>query len=480
MPMPVLTMAQMRDWEQATWAAGQTEDAVIRRVGHAVAQHALRLTRPGELILILAGKGHNGEDARCARAHLAERRVDVLDVMDPAADLPRLDALLGLRPALVIDGLFGIGLNRPLSPEWVRFIQRVNDAQVRVMSMDLPSGLHADTGQPQGGAIRASVTLTVGAPKVGLLQEPAWPFVGRLEVLHEVGLAPCPGTTELQWTLGEDFAGFPPDRPAATHKGSYGHLVIIAGSLGYHGAAVLAARGAQRAQPGLITLYTLDTVYPVVASQLQAVMVSPCPPPAQWPASATAILFGPGLAAAGMPDQIKSLVRDSWSHSSLPVVVDASALDWLPAGGVPEGALRVITPHPGEAARLLGTTPPQIQSSRLQALRLLSERFGHAWVVLKGHQTLAGRSTGPVYVNSSGNPHLAQGGSGDVLSGFLAGWLAQPALQVDPLKAIRCAVWQHGAAADRLQTIRPNWVVEELVEQLGTAERGHPCPPGVG
>jgi ADP-dependent NAD(P)H-hydrate dehydratase / NAD(P)H-hydrate epimerase len=469
MPMPVLTVAQMRDWEKATWDAGQTEDEVIRRVGQAVACHALRLTRPGELILILAGKGHNGEDARCARTYLSDRRVDLLEVLDPAADFPKLDALLRLRAALVVDGLFGIGLNRPLSREWVRFIQRVNDAQAQILSVDLPSGLHADTGQPQGGAIRASVTLTVGAPKTGLFQESAWPFVGRLEVLHEVGLAPCLQTSELQWTMREDFAGLPPGRSAATHKGSYGHLAIAAGSLGYHGAAVLAARGAQRAQPGLITLYTLDTVYPVIASQLQAVMVSPCRPPAEWPGSVTAILLGPGLAATGIPDPIKGLVRDSWSQSSLPVVVDASGLDWLPPGAVPKGALRVITPHPGEAARLLGSTPQQIQSGRLQALRLISERFGHAWVVLKGHQTLVGRSTGPVYVNSSGNPHLGQGGSGDVLSGFLAGCLAQPALQVHPLKTIRYAVWLHGATADRLQAARSNWVVEELVEHLGAA-----------
>jgi hydroxyethylthiazole kinase-like uncharacterized protein yjeF len=465
MPMPVLTMAQMRAWEKATWAAGETEAGVIQRVGQAVAHYALRLSSPGDLIVILAGKGHNGEDARSAQAHLVARRFEVLEVMDPAADLTKLDALLGLRPALAIDGLFGIGLNRPLSGDWLRLIQRVNDAQVRVLSVDVPSGLHADTGQPQGGAIRASITLTVGAPKVGLLREPAWAFTGKLEVLREVGLVPCPQTSELQWGLPEDFIGFPSARPVATHKGSYGHLVILAGSLGFHGAAVLAARGAQRAQPGLITLYTLDSVYPVVASQLQAVMVVPWQPAAKWPGSVSAILIGPGL--AGMPESMKALVRDTWTQAALPVVVDASALDWLPPGALPEGALRVLTPHPGEAARLLDTTSQQIQSHRVEALRRLSERFGHAWVVLKGHQTLVGRSSGPIYVNSSGNPHLAQGGSGDVLSGYLAGWLAQPALSVDPLMAIRFAVWQHGMAADHLQAARPNWVIEELLEELG-------------
>ncbi len=460
-------MAQVRAWEKATWASGQTEAEVIQRVGRATAQHALRLTSPGQSILILAGKGHNGDDARCARAHLASRQVEVIDVTDPAADLPGLEAALGRHPALIVDGLFGIGLNRPLSAEWVRFIQRVNDAGVNVLSVDVPSGLHADTGEALGGAIKASVTVTVGAPKTGLLQEAAWPFVGRLEVLSDVGLAPCTESSGLQWSLPEDFDQYPPERPVATHKGSYGHLVLLAGSLGYHGAAVLAARGAQRAQPGLITLYTLDVVYPMIASQLQAVMVSPWQQSIQWPGTTTGILFGPGLAAASVPEPIKALVRETWGQANLPVVVDASALDWLPPGAVPEGAVRVITPHPGEAARLLGTTSREVQSDRVRALRHLSERFGHAWVVLKGHQTLVGRSSGPVFVNSSGNPHLAQGGSGDVLSGFMAGWLAQPVLQADPLQAIRYAVWQHGAAADRLQTTCPGWVVEELVLALG-------------
>ena len=467
MPMPVLTMAQMRAWEKATWAAGQTEAEVIRRVGGAVAEQALRLTSPGSPILILAGRGHNGDDARCAHAPLSDRRVELLDVADPAADLPKLEAALGRHPALIIDGLFGIGLNRPLSSEWVRFIQRVNDAGIKVLSVDVPSGLHADTGEALDGAVRASVTATVGAPKVGMLNSVAWPFVGRLEVLADIGLAACTESSDLQWSLPEDFKHYPPERLVSTHKGSYGHLALVSGSPGYHGAAVLAARGAQRAQPGLITLNTMEGVYSVVASQLQAVMVSPWQPSMPWPGSATALLFGPGLAVASVPESLRALVRDSWREAELPVVVDASALDWLPAGAAGEGALRVITPHPGEAARLLGTTSQQVQSDRLGALRRLSERFGHAWVVLKGHQTLIGRSTGPVFVNGSGNPHLAQGGSGDVLSGFIAGLLAQPVSLADPLKAIRYAVWQHGAAADRLQAACQTWVVEELILALG-------------
>ena len=466
MPIPVITVSQMREWEKATWATGQTEAEVIRLVGKRVAQLALRLTRPGDLILILAGKGHNGEDARASREHFGERRVDLLDVKDPAADLSKLDAILSLSPSLVIDGLFGIGLNRPLSPDWVRFIEGLNASRARVLAVDVPSGLNAETGQPEGAALESALTLTVGAPKRGMLANSAWQFVGRLEVATQVGLVPCPATSDLQWTLAEDFADFPPRRAVASHKGTYGHVAIIAGSRGYHGASVLAARGAQRAQPGLITLHSHVSVYFPVAAQLQAVMVAPWESKIELPNSYSGILIGPGLAAPDLPQEVKALTGQLWRESPLPIIVDASALVWLPAGKTPERAIRVITPHPGEAARLLGTTSDHIQSDRPAALTRLSSRFGDCYVVLKGHQTLVGRSTGPIFVNSSGNPHLAQGGSGDTLSGFLAGLLAQPALQANPLMTIRYAVWKHGAGADRLQAARPGWVVEDLIQEL--------------
>src|SRR5437660_7735846 len=194
MPLPVLSISQMREWEKATWAGGQTEAEVIRRVGMGVGRLAGRLTRPGELILILVGKGNNGADARAAREHLAERRVDVVEVKEPQTDLAKIQAVLSLRPALVIDGLFGIGLNRPLSAEWGTLIERINEAQLQVLAVDVPSGLNADSGEPQGAAIRATITLTIGAPKGGLVKPAAWPFVGRLEVASEVGLVPCAQT----------------------------------------------------------------------------------------------------------------------------------------------------------------------------------------------------------------------------------------------------------------------------------------------
>ena len=471
MPIPIISIAQMREWEQATWASGQTEAEVIRRVGKRIAEAALGLTHGGERLLLLAGKGHNGDDLRSAREHLNERRVDLLDVTDPAADFSKLEALLTLRPALIIDGLFGIGLNRPLSPDWVRFIEKVNAARLPVLAVDVPSGLNADTGEVEGTAIQATVTLTVGAPKTGMLREQAWPFVGRLEVAVEVGLLPCPLLSELQWTLPEDFNDYPPPRMAASHKGTYGHLVIVAGSVGYHGAAVLAARGAQRAQPGLITLYTAGAAYSPVASHLQAVMVSPWWTDPDLPHVSSAVLVGPGLASRDVPEDLKRWVRQMWRGSNLPMVVDASALNWLRSESVPRNSLRVVTPHPGEAARILGVAPKDVQANRLGTLRRLSENLGHAFVVLKGHQTLIGRAGASTFVNPSGNPYLAQGGSGDVLSGYIAGLLAQPTLQRDPLTLLRYAVWQHGFAADKLQAARNNWVVEDLVQELGASQK---------
>ena len=469
MSLPIISVSQMREWEKATWASGQTEAEVIRRVGKKVAQTALRLTRPDDLILLLAGPGHNGSDVRAAREHLPGRRIDQLNVSAPEADFPKLEAALAKAPALVVDGLFGIGLNRPLDEGWVNFIGRLNEARARVLAVDVPSGLNADTGETYGAALQALVTLTVGAPKSGLLRPAAGPFVGRLEVAHDVGLIPCPHSGEQLWTLPEDFTGFPPARPADGHKGGFGHLGMLAGSLGYHGAAVLAARGAQRAQPGLVTLYTHEPVYHAIAPQLQAAMVNVWTPTLKLPVAFSAVLIGPGLSAPDLPDEMKMMARRVWRDLLVPVIVDAGALDWLPLDPVPKNAIRVVTPHPGEAGRILKCSPQQVQANRPRALREVSRQLGNCWVVLKGQQTLIGRSTGAIFVNSSGNPQLAQGGSGDVLAGFLAALLAQPALQADAARTLRYAVWQHGAAADTLSATRANWIVEHLLGEIGNA-----------
>jgi len=469
MPLPVLSVAQMRAAETATWATGQTEAEVIRLVGKKIARRVRKLTRAGDTILFLVGKGHNGDDARAAAKQLEDRHAQVLEIFLPDTDLLPLETALQAKPAIIVDGLFGTGLNRPLSEAWQKIISTLNANQIPVLALDVPSGLNADTGETFGAAVRAALTLTIGAPKTGLLTAAASPFIGQLEVATDVGLLPFAPTGELLWTQAEDFVGFPPPRPAAGHKGDFGHAAIIAGSLGYHGAAVLAARGAQRAQPGLVTVYPQEEIFHAVAAQLQSTMVSPWRPVLKFPSSVSALLGGPGLVSPEQAEEMRINFRHWWRDWEHPFIVDASGLDFLAAEPVARKFIRVLTPHPGEAARLLNSTVPKIQADRPKALRELSRRFGHCWVILKGQHTLIGRSEGEIYVNSSGNPHLAQGGSGDLLAGYLTGLLAQPALQSDVAKTLRFAVWQHGAAADHLQATRANWTVEDLANAIGNA-----------
>ncbi len=469
MSIPVLSVPQMREWERATWATGVKEEEVIRRVGKRVARRARKLTRPGDTVLFLLGKGHNGDDARAAAKQLEERRVKQLEMFLADSSLLPLEMALAEKTALVVDGLFGIGLNRPLSEAWRKIIDTLNASRIPVLAIDVPSGLNAATGETFGTAVQAAVTLTVGAPKTGLMTTAAAPFVGRLEVTEDVGLIPCPLRAELNWIQPDDFEHFPPTRPVNGHKGTFGHATIVAGSLGFHGAAVLATRGAQRAQPGLTTLFTQENVYLPIAAQLQSAMVNAWSDQTPLPPNTTAALVGPGLAAPETTAKLKPLAQQLWREAGFPVIFDASALDWLEPATAPLTAPRVITPHPGEAARLLNRSSAAVQADRVGALRELSQKFGGCSVVLKGHQTLIGRATGNIFVNSSGNPQLAQGGSGDLLAGFITGLLAQPALQANVEPTLCYAVWQHGAAADNLSLTRHNWTVEDLAAEIGNA-----------
>jgi NAD(P)H-hydrate epimerase len=469
--IPLLSVAQMRQWENLSWEAGIAVDAVIQKVGRLAARRLLELTKSGDAIWILAGKGHNGDDARAIAPHLAERDTLVIDVTDPAQGLAEFSRHLQARaPRWIIDGLFGIGLNRPLDSAWRALIEAVNATDLPVLAIDVPSGLNADTGMAEGAAVKAALTLTLAAPKTGLLKAPE--FTGRVEVAPDIGLVPCPIRSDLNWTLPEDFTGLPPRRPVVANKGNYGHAAIFSGSLGYQGACVLAAQGALRARPGLVSAFPQEPVYLPIAAQLQSAMVHPWQPAQPLPKTCTAMLFGPGLAAKELPEALTEEMRSHWRCFPHAVVVDASALDWLPPGAIPARAARLITPHPGEAGRLLGCSAAEVQADRVKALRELSRKFGSCCVVLKGHQTLVGGSIGDIFINSSGNPALAQGGSGDLLAGYLTGLLAQPFWAADPLLAARYGVWQHGAAADLLSRTKPNWTVDDLEEHLGSVAAG--------
>lgn len=471
MSTPVLTIEQMRQWEQSTWASGRTEQEVIESVGREIATVVTRLTKPAARILILAGKGHNGDDARAALPHLAGREIKLLNITNPGAQLQELTEALRQNPDLVIDALFGIGLNRPLNSDWVALIESLNTSKLPVLAVDVPSGLNANNGEPEGAAVQATRTITVGAPKIGLLSTKAGRYVGRLAITGDVGFVPWNGETEQLWINGADFANFPPRRRVDGHKGTYGHVAVIAGSAGYHGAAILSARGAAKAMPGLITVLCESAVYIPIASQLQAQMVHSWSPDSKLPEKCNSIVIGPGLASPTLGKDWKEFLNQQWRSFEGAMVVDASALAWLePSSKLDPKFPRVITPHPGEAARMLGCNISDVQANRPRALRTLSERHGDCWVVLKGHQSLIGKSSGPIAVNSSGNPNLGQGGSGDLLAGYIGGLLAQSHL--DPKTAIEYAVWQHGAAADQIQ--KQSWGIEDLIEALGNV----PANPG--
>jgi NAD(P)H-hydrate epimerase len=209
-----------------------------------------------------------------------------------------------------------------------------------------------------------------------------------------------------------------------------------------------------------------------VAAQLQAVMVDTWVNALRKLPVATAILVGPGLAAESVAGRLKAEVQRLWREASVPLIVDASALDWLPRGVVAGPGPRVITPHPGEAARLLGVETAQVQGDRCGATRALSQAFGGCEVLLKGRHTVVGRAEGALSLNGSGNAQLAQGGTGDLLAGFLAGLLAQPELRSERhfMTTLRYAVWQHGAAADRLSERSRNWTPEDLAACLGDVD----------
>ncbi|MBL9128660.1 MAG: NAD(P)H-hydrate dehydratase [Verrucomicrobiales bacterium] len=472
MPAPVVTVEAMRAWEARTWAAGVDQAAVIRRAGLGVAGVAAAMASARAPVLILAGHGHNGDDAEVAGGALEGRAVTSCRLRAPESFAEARDWLArhrGRMDALVVDGMFGIGLNRAPEGAWATLVDAVNGSGIPVLAVDVPSGLDADTGRVLGIAVKASVTVTLGAVKRGLLEESASDHVGRLEVAHEIGLVPWDGASLGEWIVPADFVAFPPRRAASSHKGSYGHVVVVAGSRGYHGAAVLAARAAGRARPGLVTVVTEERTYVPVAAGLQSAMVRDWTGEAWDGFGATALVVGPGLASAGLSPAWRAEFLRVWHEATCPVVVDASALDWLPADS-PVAGMRVVTPHPGEAGRMLGRTSHEVQSDRVSAALGIVGRWAKVgvWVVLKGRHTLVVSPQRTWAVNGSGNPGLAQGGTGDVLAGYLGGWLAQPGMIADPGPVLRHAVWKHGAVADRLEASGDAWTAEDLAVAIGS------------
>jgi NAD(P)H-hydrate epimerase len=468
MPLPVITAEEMRAWEASTWESGIAPVEVIERVGRVLAAELMRRTRSGDRILVVAGPGNNGADAKACVRFLTDRQVVVVDATEPVSATGQLQDELSEPPDWIVDGVFGIGLNRPLDPAWAGLVDTLNRFRSFRVSIDVPSGLDATTGAVLGTAVQADETWTLGAPKTGLTVPTASAFTGRVRLFPDIGLRGRPRASGgLLWSVPGDFVGFPPRRPVDGHKGTFGHVTLLVGSQGYHGAAVLAARGALRARPGLTTLIVQPEILAVVAAQLSAPMVRSWTANLRLPENATSVVIGPGLAAKDLPVPFRDLASRTWREHEGAVLADASALDWLPPRSGLSSTLRVVTPHPGEAADMLDTTVKKVLADRVGSLREISRRLGNAWVVLKGFQTLVGRAEGPVWVNPTGNPGLGQGGTGDVLAGFLGGLLAQSRLAAMPERTLAYAVWEHGAAADRLEEASRNWSAEELNAEVG-------------
>jgi hydroxyethylthiazole kinase-like uncharacterized protein yjeF len=441
----------------------------MERAGRAVAEAARALaTDTGAPILVVAGPGNNGGDAWVAAAHLREsfHRVIVLDVAGAPPKAPEAQAARGvfaarggevvlgwpaIEPALVIDGLLGIGLARDVDGAYAQLIARMNACAGPVLAIDVPSGLDADTGRVCGSAVRATHTLTFLAHKPGLLTGAGVEHAGEVQV-DDLGTGErspeSPGTR----TTPDDVRGWLGPRARNAHKGTFGTLAIIGGSRGMVGAALLAARaalhcGAGKVYCGLLAADapTVDPVQPelmlrAVDDALSAQVLVVGPGAGQSPSATSATMFDRVLLPAVI-------------SSAKALVIDADALNTLAysdtlknALGAPRKGPTVITPHPGEAARLLKTDIAHIEADRVGSALELAQRF-NAEVVVKGAGSVCASPDGRWSINATGNPGLASGGTGDVLAGIVGALLAQG---LTAPRALRYAVCLHGAAADSL------------------------------
>jgi NAD(P)H-hydrate epimerase len=487
--MKLVTAAQMREMDRRAIEevgipslvlmenAGRTTYQVLR-------QEFPNLTGP---VAVVAGRGNNGGDGFVVARYLANAGIPVTVFLLGTRDQVQGDARVNLEilahlglevveitdeatldaeicrvahSRLLVDALLGTGLNAEVGGLLRLVIERVNSFKTPVLAVDIPSGLSADTGEPLGAAIKAQVTVTYGWPKIGQIVPPGRDYVGRL---WQVDLSIPPALAQgvpVELAEAQALRECLPPRPFASHKGTYGHVVILAGSEGKTGAATLTAEGALRAGAGLVTVGIPASLNDILEVKLTEAMTLPLPqaqgaralgvtalsPLLAFLADKTAVALGPGL---GTHPETRELVRQLARHLPLPMVIDADGLNALVGDSslVKEAAgPRILTPHPGEMARLLGCTSSEVQGARLDFAREAAARCG-ATMVLKGAQTLVADPQGLVSLNPTGNPALASGGTGDVLTGFIGGFLAQG---LDPWDAARLGVFLHGLAADYL------------------------------
>jgi len=413
--------------------------------GLAVARH-LENRGVVPIVLIVGEREHFKGDARtnltiCERLNIPMYEIRDADAVD--------DAIVHAADAdVLIDAIFGTGLNRPPSGVHAEVIRAMAELRLPVIAVDLPSGANASSPEPFDPCLRAEVTVAFAAPKICHVFDPAATYCGEV-IVADIAIPEVAIDDEgvpLALTTQQDIAPLFAPRLAATHKGTYGHVAIIAGSPGRSGAAVLCARGAIRTGAGLVTVMTDAETARIVHAGSAESMTWPNMDVQEFLKGKDAVLIGPGLPDN---DRAYSWVRSTVASIELPMVIDASALNAFAgrAGEInPQDRPRIITPHPGELARLLERETKEINSDRLAAAREAAN-LTRAIVVLKGHQTLIADPDGRVNVNPTGNPGMATGGMGDVLGGMIAALVAR---DVDPFDAACAAVYVHGFAGDIL------------------------------
>jgi NAD(P)H-hydrate epimerase len=377
---------------------------------------------------------------------------------------------------VIVDALLGTGLRGPATGVIAEAISRINRLSqnstlarpAMILGVDIPSGLPSD-GQPaEGSVLFAHRTVTFTAPKMGQLVSRDAACCGQLEVRH-IGsprtLVEELGKSTSRWAEPEEFAGMPLVRPADSNKGTFGHVLLLAGSVGKSGAAILAGRAALRSGAGLVTIATPEPVQPIVAAGEAEFMSAPLAATksgtlalrsltdgtfGELEEGKTVLGIGPGL---GTGKQTQEFIRTIVAQTELPVVLDADGLNAFAGDGA---ALRkrktkflAVTPHPGEMARLLGVSTKEVQADRLRAARNSAQKW-NAYVVLKGFHTIVASPKGELFVSTKGNAGLAKGGTGDVLTGVLAALTGQFGTQ-DWLRVLTLGVYLHGTAAEALR-----------------------------
>lgn len=483
--LPVFTAAEMRALDaRAIQELGIPGSRLMENAGRGAAALIAGAFGPirGKRVVVLCGKGNNGGDgfvvARQLKAKGARVSVWLLgrrsEIRGDAAQAlgrwrGRVEEILGepglatlsrslAEAAVVVDGLLGTGLAGPARALSARAIEAINRSGRPVAALDLPSGLNADSGETVGPVVQAALTATFGGYKRALLLHPAAGRAGRVSIIS-IGIPPAEvergtDTFVLEET---DVRRHFPRREATAHKGSYGHLLVIAGSLGKTGAAALAGRAALRSGAGLVTIATPVSQQPIVAALGMEPMTEPLPETAAQTLSlkarerihelasrTDAVALGPGLS---LDAETQELVRSLILELVPPMVVDADALSAL-AGHLDllsrTAGPRLLTPHPGEMARILETGVTAVQGDRLETVRRFCGRH-RVFLVLKGARSVIGEPEGRVFINSTGNPGMATGGSGDVLTGMLGAFLARG---LAPLPALQAGTFLHGVAGD--------------------------------